>query len=49
MEKEEILDVSQEMLENISTEQLVDLKFELDEMMNKINESIAECNDILNS
>lgn len=49
MENEEILNASQEMLENISTEELVDLKFELDEMMDDINDAIAECDSILNS
>ena len=49
MENEEILNASQEMLENISTEVLVDLKFELDEMMDDINDAIAECDSILNS
>ena len=49
MENEEILNASQEMLENISTEELVDLKFELEEMMDDINDAIAECDSILNS
>ncbi len=49
MGNEETLNASQELLKNMSTEDLIDLKFELDDMVDDLNDAIAECDSILNS
>lgn len=41
--------VSDEMLENISMENLADLKVEVDELINDLNEIVNNCNVAINS
>lgn len=47
--EENMLNISKEQLEELSIEELVDLKVEVDNLMNKINNTIKECEEALNS
>ena len=47
--EENMLNISKEQLEKLSIEELVDLKVEVDNLMNKINNTIKECEEALNS
>lgn len=47
--EENMLNISKEQLEKLSIEELVDLKVEVDNLMNKINNAIEECDKALNS
>ncbi len=44
---EEILSINKEDLTELSIEELVDLKIELDDILRKIDELIAECDEVL--
>lgn len=46
--EENMLNISKEQLEKLSIEELVDLKVEVDNLMNKINNTIKECEEALN-
>lgn len=48
MEENE-LKISDEILENISIENLADLKVEVDELMNDLNDIVNDCNVAINS
>lgn len=43
------LDISKKALRDLTVEQLVDLKLEVDELAEKINSLIEECDEVLNS
>lgn len=47
--EENMLNISKEQLEELSVEELVDLKVEVDDLMNKINDTLKECDEALNS
>lgn len=47
--EENMLNISKEQLEKLSIEELVDLKVEVDNLMNEINNTIKECEEALNS
>lgn len=47
--EENMLNISKEQLEKLSIEELVDLKVEVDNLMNEINNTIKECEETLNS
>lgn len=47
--EENMLNISKEQLEELSIEELVDLKVEVDDLMNKINNTLKECKEALNS
>jgi len=47
--EEEILDISQEVLDNINYENLIDIKEEVDDLMEELDNTIAICNEALNS
>lgn len=46
-ENEEILNINKDDLQNMSVDELVDLKIELDDMLREVEELIAECDDVL--
>ncbi len=43
----EILSIEKEDLEDLSVEELVDLKIELEDMLQEVENLIAECDDVL--
>lgn len=45
--EENILNIEKEDLKDLSAEELVDLKFELEDMLQEIEDLIAECDEIL--
>lgn len=45
--KNNSLAISEELVKNLSIEQLVDLKVELEELSDSIADSIDECNEML--
>ncbi len=45
----EILNISDELLDNISVDNLTDLKIEVDEINAKLDDIISRCNSALNS
>lgn len=47
--EENMLNISKEQLEKLSIEELADLKVKVDNLMNKINNAIKECDKALNS
>ena len=46
-ESKEVLKINKEDLQNMTLEDLVDLQFELDDMLREVKELIAECDDML--
>lgn len=46
---ENMLNISDEQLKNLSAEELVDLKVDLEELIYKIDDLIDECDEIINS
>ena len=46
---ENILDISEEELEGLSVEELVDLKVDLEDLIDRINDLIEECDEVINS
>lgn len=48
MENEKI-DISQELIDNLSVDNLIDLKIEVDDMISKVDELIEKCESTLNS
>lgn len=46
--EENMLNISKEQLEKLSIEELVDLKVEVDDLMNKIDNILATCEEALN-
>lgn len=46
--EENMLNISKEQLEKLSIEELVDLKVEVDDLMNKINNILETCEEALN-
>ena len=46
--EENMLNISKEQLEELSIEELVDLKVEVDDLMNKIDNILATCEEALN-
>lgn len=47
--EEKTLEISKELLDNLSVEQLVDLKFEVDELLEEMDNLIEECDEALNA
>ena len=47
IENEEVLNINKEDLQNMSVDELVDLKIELDDMLREVNELIAQCDDVV--
>ena len=43
------LDISDEVLKSLSIEQLADLKVEVDELLERIDNLIEDCDEVLNS
>ncbi|MCR5146555.1 MAG: hypothetical protein K6B70_04340 [Clostridia bacterium] len=43
------LKISDEILQNISVEDLADLKVEVDELVNDLQDLVDECNEAINS
>ncbi|MBR3674284.1 MAG: hypothetical protein IKN65_08470 [Clostridia bacterium] len=41
--------VSEEVLKNISVDELADLKVEVDELVNELQDLVDECNEAINS
>ncbi len=46
--EENMLNISKEQLEKLSIEELADLKVEVDDLMNKIDNILATCEEALN-
>lgn len=46
--EENMLNISKEQLEKLSIEELADLKVEVDDLMNKIDDILATCEEALN-
>ena len=46
--EENMLNISNEQLEKLSIEELADLKVEVDDLMNKIDNILATCEEALN-
>lgn len=46
---ENMLDISDEQLESLSAEELIDLKVDLEELIDKIDDLIDDCDEIINS
>lgn len=46
-ENENILNLDKEYLEGLSTEELVDLKIELNDMLQEVQDLIDECDEVL--
>lgn len=46
---ENMLDISEEQLEGLSAEELVDLKVDLEDLIDRINDLIEECDEAINS
>lgn len=47
--EDEILDISQDVLDNINYENLINIKEEVDDLMAELDNTIAICNEALNS
>lgn len=47
LKNEELLNINKEDLQDMSIDELVDLKIELDDMLREVEELIGECNDVL--
>lgn len=47
--EDEILDISQEVLDNINYKNLIDVKEEVDDLMAELDNTITICNEALNS
>lgn len=45
---ENILDISDEQLENLSADELADLKVNLEELSDKIDDLIEDCDEMIN-
>ena len=46
--EDKVMNISDELLQNISIEELVDLKFEVDELIGKFDSILETCNEALN-
>lgn len=46
-ESNEILNINKEDLENMSVDELLDLKIELDDMLREVDELISQCDDVV--
>ena len=47
--EEKTLNISEEVLNNLSIEELADLKIEVDELVNGLKNIVEECDEALNS
>ncbi len=43
------LNLSDELLENLSVDEIIDLKVEVDDLLDEINDAISICNEALQS
>lgn len=48
-ELQDFINITDEELENLSLEELADLKIELDELSSRVDEMLKTCDDILNN
>ena len=46
---DEKVELTKEMVEKLSVEELAELKVEVDNLVNNIDDAIAECEDAINS
>ena len=46
---DEKVELTKEMVDKLSVEELAELKVEVDNLVNKIDDAIAECEDAINS
>ena len=46
---EEKLNISQQLIDNLSVDNLIDLKVEVDDLVSKLDDMIETCNSALNS
>ena len=45
--EENLINIHKEDLENMSVEELVDLKIELDDLLREVQDLIAQCDEVL--
>lgn len=45
--EEDLINIHKEDLENMSVEELVDLKIELDDLLREVQDLIAQCDEVL--
>lgn len=48
-ELQDFINITDEELENLSLEELADLKIELDELSSRVDDMLKTCDDILNN
>lgn len=48
-DNKEVLNISKEMLDSLSIEEIADLKVEVDDLMTRLDEIIETCNEAINS
>lgn len=48
-EEKDILNISQEMLDNLSMEEIADLKVEVDDLLKRLDNILETCDTALNS
>lgn len=48
-ENNNILNISQEMLDSLSVEEIADLKVEVDDLLKRLDDILEDCNEELNS
>lgn len=46
---ENLLDITDEQLEGLSVDELVDLKVDLEDLIDKIDDLIEDCDEVINS
>ncbi len=44
-EEKDILNISQEMLDNLSMEEIADLKVEVDDLLKRLDDILEDCNE----
>ena len=46
---ENLLDITNEQLEGLSVDELVDLKVDLEDLIDRVNDLIEDCDEVINS
>jgi hypothetical protein len=49
MEENNMLNISQEMLDSLSVEEIADLKVEVDDLLKRLDDILEDCNEEVNS
>lgn len=49
MEENNMLNISQEMLDSLSIEEIADLKVEVDDLLKRLDDILEDCNEEVNS